>query len=368
MNAPVSPLEIFRSLGIPSRRVEDWKYTDLRGAIDAEAFDRPNGLVVAVAKPGEIDVLIDDSLPDWAIRSVQRMPFAGAIDAAARAFDPKIVAVRVPAGVEVKEPLRLEYQSAGAAQIVLLLERGASLTWFDVHRPQGDGLRNISVSAFIEEGACLTHFRQAQFAVELASVETVSVVLGRKSTYRAHVLESGGKLARGEWNVVLDGEGANAEIFGATVLGHGAHADVTTRIDHAIGNTSSRQLFKKVVADHSRAVYQGKITVRKDANGSDSRQTAKAVLLGARAEADLKPELEILADDVKCAHGAAIGDLDADSLFYLRSRGIAPPEARSLLLKAFLGEAVDAIESDALRAQAWQFVDDGLANVMKAQS
>ncbi len=369
MNAPLSPLEIFRTAGIPTRRVEDWKYTDLRSAIDEGAFEQPNGLAISVSEVPHIEtrILEDQPLPDWALRVVQRMPAAGAVDAAARAFAPNIVAVRVPAGVRSAEALRIDYRSGGAAQIVLHLERGASLTFMDVHHPQGNGLRNISVSVLLEDGASLLHIRHAGFASELTTIETVSAVLGRNSTYRVHVIEGGAKLSRAEWNVVLDGEGADAEISGATVLGHGSHADVTTRIDHATRNTTSRQLFKKVAAGHSRAVYQGKITVRKDANGSDSRQTAKAILLGTRAEADLKPELEILADDVKCAHGAAIGDLDANSLFYLRSRGIPEPEARSLLLRAFLEEAVDTIEDETLRAAAWRFVEAGLAQAMMAQ-
>jgi Fe-S cluster assembly protein SufD len=236
----------------------------------------------------------------------------------------------------------------------------------DMHQRQGDGLRNISISMLLEEGASLTHIRQAGNARELTTIETVSAVLGRNARYRAHVVEGGAKLSRAEWNVVLDGEGSNAEISGATILAYDLHSDVTTRIDHAAGHTTSRQLFKKVVAGHSRAVYQGKITVRKDANGSDSRQTAKAVLLSARAEADLKPELEILADDVKCAHGAAIGDLDASALFYLRSRGIPESESRSLLLRAFLEE--ESIEDETLRGAAWRFVDDGLVQAMKVPS
>ncbi|HEY6578097.1 MAG TPA: SufD family Fe-S cluster assembly protein, partial [Rhizomicrobium sp.] len=119
---------------------------------------------------------------------------------------------------------------------------------------------------------------------------------------------------------------------------------------------------------NSRAVYQGKITVSKGADGSDSRQTAKALLLGEHAEADLKPELEILADDVKCAHGAAIGDLDADSLFYLRSRGLPERDARGMLLRGFLEEAVAEIERDDAREAVWRFVEGGLARAQESQA
>src|SRR4029079_15503400 len=110
---------------------------------------------------------------------------------------------------------------------------------------------------------------------------------------------------------------------------------------------------KKVAGGKSRGVYQGKVTVAKGADGSDSRQTAKALLLSERAEADLKPELEIFAEDVKCAHGAALGDLDADSLFYLRARGIPEAEARALLLRAFLEEAVAEITDPAIHDSIW---------------
>ena len=145
-----------------------------------------------------------------------------------------------------------------------------------------------------------------------------------------------------------------------SVLGEGRHADVTTRIAHAVGDTQSTQLFKIIAGGKSRGVYQGKISVAEGANGSDSRQTAKGLLLGAGAEIDLKPELEILADDVKCAHGAAVGDLDPESLFYLRSRGVPEAEARALLMRAFLEDAVAEIADESIRADVWSRVEAAL--------
>src|SRR6185312_12753611 len=146
---------------------------------------------------------------------------------------------------------------------------------------------------------------------------------------------------------------------GVCVLPDEFHADVTTHVIHRKGNTHSSQLFKKVAGGKSRAIYQGKVTVAKGADGADSRQTAKALLLSETAEADLKPELEIFAEDVKCAHGAAIGDLDADSLFYLRARGIGENEARGLLIRAFLDEAFDGVRDD-MRALLWAPVEEAL--------
>jgi Fe-S cluster assembly protein SufD len=150
------------------------------------------------------------------------------------------------------------------------------------------------------------------------------------------------------------------------VLGHDGHSDVTTHIEHAAPKTLSTQLFKHVAGGKSRAVYQGKITVREGALGSDSRQIARALLMSPRAEADLKPELIIFADDVKCAHGATVGDLDTESLFYLRSRGIPEKEARRLLINAFLGEAVDAIGDDALIETIWHDIEAALPRAMES--
>jgi Fe-S cluster assembly protein SufD len=179
-------------------------------------------------------------------------------------------------------------------------------------------------------------------------------------------MSTGAKLSRTELHVTLEGVGAEAHVNGVSVLGDGRHADVTTHIVHAAADTRSTQLFKDIAGGHSRAVYQGKITVAEGADGSDSRQTAKGLLLGQRAEIDLKPELEIYADDVKCAHGAAVGDLDVESLFYLRSRGIPEAEARALLMRAFLGDAVDEIENEDIRASVWAKVETALVKATEA--
>jgi Fe-S cluster assembly protein SufD len=174
-------------------------------------------------------------------------------------------------------------------------------------------------------------------------VEEAAVRIAAGGVYRGHFTGFGARLSRMELEIALHGEGAQAHLSGVALLDGARHSDVTTHVTHAAGNTDSTQLFKHVAAGKGRAVYQGKVTVAQGANGSDSLQTAKALLLGEAAEADLKPELEIFADDVKCAHGAAVGDLDAESLFYLRSRGIPQAQARRILLQAFLEDAVAGI-------------------------
>src|SRR6185437_13153648 len=214
--------------------------------------------------------------------------------------------------------------------------------------------------------ARLDHVRIAPNS-SAVQVEEISMTLAHDAQYRAHFANFGAKLSRLELAIALQGEGAGVDLSGVSVLSDSSHADVTTQVTHAVGQTQSLQLFKKVVGGGAQAVYQGKVTVMPNADGSDSRQTAKALLLGPRAEADLKPELEILADDVKCAHGAAVGDLDADSLFYLRARGIPEDEARNLLIRAFLEEAVAQVESDDIRAALWQAVEDALPRAMEGR-
>ncbi len=366
MSVGVSPLEIFRAKGIPHRRMEDWKYTDLRSVIDAGTLEHAaHGVGMVIATPASVErAFIECGPPKWVTDRIA-LPAGGGMEAAARAFNPNGAAFRVPMDTRIVEPLRLEFRGGGHAQIIVLVERGGSLTLHETHHADGDWLRNISLSIVLEDGAQLTHVRQAPFDKELVAVETITVHADWQARYRAHFANFGSRLSRTEISVNLAGEGASADLSGVTVLGDGAHTDITTRIDHSVGHTTSQQLFKMVAGGHSRAIYQGKIVVHQGANGSDSRQTAKALLLGARAEADLKPELEILADDVKCAHGAAAGDLDADSLFYLRSRGIPEAEARSLLIRAFLEEVVNEIEDEATRTAIWQSVEGGLTAAMK---
>jgi Fe-S cluster assembly protein SufD len=221
----------------------------------------------------------------------------------------------------------------------------------------------MGVEFVLGAGAQLHHVRIAPKASGAVQVEEVAMTLARDARYHAHYANFGAKLSRLELDIALEGEGAEARLSGVSVLSEDNHADVTTRIIHAVGKTQSGQLFKKVAGGKSRAVYQGKVTVAEGADGSDSRQTAKALLLGPRAEADLKPELEIFADDVKCAHGAAVGDLDADSLFYLRARGLSESEARALLLHAFLEDGFADIAREDLRETVRDAVNAALEDV-----
>jgi Fe-S cluster assembly protein SufD len=275
------------------------------------------------------------------------------------------VALRVACGVTIAPPVKLQFFSAGNVRVLVVLEDGASLILMETNAGDAGSVRNIGTEIVLGENARLFHVRLAASAPKSVEVEHISAFLARGAQYRGHITSFGAKLGRTELHIGLRGEGSQAHLSGVNVLGGETHADITTHIDHAVGHTHSTQLFKNVAGGKSHAVYQGRITVRQGANGSDSRQTAKALLMGTHAEADLKPELEILADDVKCAHGAAVGDLDRDSLFYLRSRGIPDREARDLLVRAFLEEAVAEIEDESIRAAVWHDIEKALPHAME---
>jgi Fe-S cluster assembly protein SufD len=397
-------IKIVRANGVPHRRIEAWKYSDLRNALetpkpsapagdrhllDGGPFSRLTGPALSIAggmlQQSSVRGLslwegvelydlrsLDKSAPEWVSKHLGTLAQTDSMRNASLALMRGGVALRVRSGVQISAPFLLRFLDSGRdeglanqARVLIVLEEGAALTLLESHEEQS--FFNLGMEIVLDRGARLTHVRLAGRGPDSLQNEDIDVAVSANARYRAHFSQMGARLSRTELSIVLNGEGADAELSGVSALGGDLHADITTHIDHAAGKTTSRQLFKNVAGGAARAVYQGKITVRKGANGSDSRQTAKALLLGARAEADLKPELEIYADDVKCAHGAAVGDLDADSLFYLRSRGIPEAEARAMLIRGFLEEAVDEIGQEDIRAAVWNFVEQGLAHAVEAQ-
>ena len=361
-------LDNFRVRGMPHRRFEHWKYSDLRAVLDAGQVAQSGTAKWRVESLPEGVELFDLSAPaeapDWVVRYLGAVGNRPTMEEASLAFADGGVAFRVTRGRKIAEPLLLEFSSSGNVRLLAVLEEGASLTLMETHTVDAGLLRNVGVEIALGPTAMLDHVRLSAGAPKSITVEHIAVAEARGARYRAHFANFGSKLSRTELHIVLQEENAEAHLSGVSVLGGEGHADVTSHIEHAAGDTRSTQLFKKVVGGKSRAVYQGKITVREGADGSDSRQTAKALLIGPRAEADLKPELIIFAEDVKCGHGAAVGDLDPESLFYLRSRGIPEKEARRLLIRAFLEEAVAEIEDEKLRAAIWHEVEEALPRAM----
>ena len=352
----IEAAERVRERGLPHRRVEDWKYTDLKAALGGgfEPF--------ALSDKGTIPQGIERhhgeaNAPAWVEEHFGNVGKPNFLSDSSLAFDQDFVALRVPAHFQSDNPVDLEWAGSGQPRALIVVESGASV-WLN-DSIAASGPINAGLEVVLGEGATLRHVRRSVQNDQTVVMSSIAVRAAANAVYRAHFFTTGGKLSRTELYIALEGEGAETHLSGVGVLGD-AHADVTTHVTHAVGKTQSTQLFKTVASGQSRGVYQGKVSVAIGANGSDSRQSAKGLLLGNRAEIDLKPELEIFADDVKCAHGAAVGDLDAESLFYLRSRGIPEGEARALLMRAFIGDAVDQIEDETIRAAIWQSVDAAL--------
>jgi Fe-S cluster assembly protein SufD len=358
----------FRSQGIPHRRIEAWKYSDLRVALEAAKDIDVGGVTWEVSEPLHgielFDLASHAVAPQWVQAHLGKSAADSAMPAASLMFAQSGFALRIPRNVHVAQPVRLAFSGSGQARALIVLEEGAAAIFIETPSPAR--FSNIGIEAVIGANASMTLVRTSDAAPSAIQVEDVAVRVARDASFKAHLESEGASLARLNLRVTLREPGARAEISGVSVIGEALHSDLTTEIYHAAGKTTSVQVVKKAVGGRARAVYQGKITVAEGANGSDSRQTAKAILLSDRAEADLKPELEILADDVKCAHGAAVGDLDPESLFYLRSRGVPEEDARNLLIRAFLEDAILPIVDEDVRAEVWKKVERALARILEA--
>ncbi|GAB4180582.1 MAG: Fe-S cluster assembly protein SufD [Thalassobaculales bacterium] len=216
---------------------------------------------------------------------------------------------------------------------------------------RGGGFANLVVEADVGPGARLEFVLDQGLDEGAALVAHLAVRVAEAARFDGFLLQAGAAMARIEAEVTLAGRGADARVSGAT-LGRGSqHLEIATRFAHAVAGATSRQVFRSVLDDRAHGVFQGRIEVARGAVGTDAHQLAKTLLLSRRAIADTKPELEIYADDVKCSHGATVGEIEAEQMFYLRSRGIPAAAARAMLVAAFLDAAVEEVPGEAARAQ-----------------
>ena len=199
-------------------------------------------------------------------------------------------------------------------------------------------------------GAILRHYRDQNEGAKAYHTAATSVRVAEDGRYDSFVLTTGAALSRNEIAVTLDGPGASCRLDSGYLARGRQHVDNTTEIVHARPHTTSAEVYKGVLDDQARGVFQGRIVVAKDAQKADGHQLNKTILLSDRAEIDTKPELEIFADDVKCSHGAAAGELDEDALFYLRARGIDQADARRMLVEAFIADALENVADASVRA------------------
>ncbi len=375
--------EQFAETGLPHRRMEDWKWTDLRQIIskalppaartkaDAKAID---ALVAAtpfadVAK-GRL-VFVDGQYDAGRSAVPAGVEFATLAEAgsdrlAAGSTDP-IAALNLAfmsdgavltfkAGSNVDTPLELLFVTTGAeaasyaSRNVIVLEQGASATLIETHiGGEGEYLHNAVTQIHVGENARLDRIKVQEEGLEGIYLSNTEVHLAASSHFKDFTLTMGGRATRQQGFITFDGEAAESHVSGAYLLTGKQHCDTRLVIDHAVPQCLSRELFKCVMDGAARGVFQGKAIVRRDAQKTDGNQSSHALLLSDEAEFDAKPELEIYADDVVCGHGATSGDLDENHLFYLKARGIPEQTAKSMLIGAFAAEAFDDVESDAIR-------------------
>lgn len=379
--------DALRRTGLPDRRVEAWKYTDLR-PVTAAAFQEPLSRDAdwreLLARTPQIDaprlVFVDgrfraalSDLPKltafsrFADQPEFRDPSRGETEPLAAlntmlAEDGALI--RVPPGLDggLIHLISLATDNAGVAadfhpRHIISLASGAKLTVLETSRGDGAYLHNPVTEIEVAAGATLTHIRLQDESLSAFHLSTLYVRVAGEGTYDSFALNLGARMARTEIHADLAGPAATAHLNAAQLLSGTQHSDITTVVRHDAPRGTSRQTVKNVLSGRSRGVFQGRIEVARQAQKTDGYQMNRALLLSPDAEIDTKPELEIFADDVKCSHGAAVGELDSDQLFYLRSRGIPDAEARSILIRAFLAESLDAIANEAVRTALEHEID-----------
>ncbi|MDZ5448483.1 MULTISPECIES: Fe-S cluster assembly protein SufD [Labrys] len=383
----------FRESGLPHRRVEEWKYTDLRNLMrDANPVATgPQGTPAAAGKAEDflagldhIRLVVVDGAYSPALSNIAALPAglkvtslaealastddaliadlsAGAPDNAVldlnTAFMSDGVVVSVDAGVEIGLPVAIETRHTGTVaqatftRSLVVLGAGAKLTLIDSYEgPEGVAHQtNAALAVKVGDGAELQRISFQVQGLEAQHISTVLASLGKESVLQSFALEAGAAVARNQLFVTYRGDDAKIVLSGATLLAGKRHADTTLVVDHMALGGESRELFHAVIDDEARSVFQGKIVVRQGAQKTDGRMMSRSLLLSETAEANAKPELEIFADDVVCAHGATCGALDEDLLFYCKARGIPQKEAEAILVQAFIGEAIETVENEELR-------------------
>jgi Fe-S cluster assembly protein SufD len=319
---------------LPSRRDEDWRWTDLRGLVRelparSETYD-------GALPPGPFDALADETVAivNGDLRQSLFM-----------AAGHGVLALRIVGRGD----------GAHAAKPRLNVENGSLVILESYEGEAGRYLSELDLTLDIGEGGRVERIVLASEAPDAVSVSRADVVLAPSASFSQTVIAAGAKRQRIETRVTHQGGGAAARLDGVYVVAGRRHADITTVVTHTAVDGRTDQLTRGVVADQGRAVFQGRITVSPGADRTDARMGHHALVLSDRAEVDAKPELEIFADDVACAHGNTVGALDEEALFYAQARGVPEPEARAMLTEAFVGEVVDRIEHEGAReiVRAW---------------
>ena len=392
-----SAMDRFDQLGFPSVSDEEWKYTNLASLskesfVPAVASDEISGDVNKFAYPETATAhlvvvngfLREDLSVTTGLESVVAIDLfnAGAdarynkivrkylarnagyhnngLTALNTAFLQSGVFIWIPKNVVLETPIQITCVADPSAQgsanfprVLIVAEENSSATVIESFVSNGDDryFTNAVAEIVVKDGARLDHYRLQRESHNAFHVSTTSAELGRSSRYDTTSINLGAQLARHDVSVVMDHEGAETSVDGLYMVGPDQHSDTHSVIDHKQPHCNSHQLYKGILDGNGRAVFNGKIFVREGAQKTDARQTNKNLLLSDKARVDTKPQLEIFADDVKCAHGAAVGQIDPEELFYLETRGITPELGRGLLTYGFAEEVIGKIKLASIRSE-----------------
>lgn len=387
-------LESFLSQGMPTPHDEEWRYSNLKELAD-QNYALPDMLVETAISPA----LLSSPLKGIRIvfvnggfrESLSTLPQDGSVVVEAlsgflhaKAGDERIagafnttetfhqrsltpinaalmrdgVAVLVRRAAVISEPIEIVHIAAASKgatvhtpRLLLVVEEQAQVTVVERFCTDGQGNRfNCAVSEVLTgANASCDYYAVSQQDQETVHYHSLQASIARDARFRSHLLPLNARLARNEVNLNLLGSNSHATVNGLTVLNGNQHVDNSTVMRHAVPHCESSQLFKGIYGASSRGVFQGTIIVEKDAQKTNAFQSNQSLLLSSEASTDTKPQLKIWADDVKCTHGATVGQLDEDALFYIKSRGISADIAAALLTEAFAGEVLAGIEVESLR-------------------
>ena len=361
--------DAFAKTGLPHKRIEGWKWTDIRSVLREDLkLAEPDNDVIAPSlfggvKPFEITIM--NGAAEWdeapAGFTISRMDAAAlsplaadhSLASLAAAMAGKVVDIKIGAGAHVDRPIlirRIAGPGAVHGRVRVTLGDGARATLIESFDGVGRYFSNSVAEASLGDGTTLTRFILQDGSDEGVETAVFAATIGDASNYHQVALLLGAKAARIETRIAAKGQGARIDLKSASALSGARHADATSLILHEGQGVATRQVHKSALRDQARGVFQGKFHVARGAQKTDARMTANALLLSDGAEADHKPELEIYADDVECAHGSTAGALDEDALFYLRQRGLDNAAARALLVEAFLGEVFSEIEHPGIQS------------------
>ena len=406
----------FERGGFPSVAEEEWKYTNVSAIAKAgfapvltsngTSLSKTNGLAAFVydearesrlvfvngmlrrdlssleaLAAGVLAMGLDEALQTSEHEAIVRERLEQYSDAAENGFAALNTALfsgglflRIPRGLRVETPIHLLFvcesgsgipAPAAFPRVFVVAEENSDATVIESYSSPNDGLylTNAIVDIVLNEGARLRHYKVQRESAEAFHVATTRAELGPNATYDTTTINFGAALSRHNIDVLMDHEGAECFVDGLYMVEGSQHTDTHSVIDHRQPHCTSHQLYKGILDGNSRAVFNGKVFVRHGAQQTDAQQTNKNLLLSNEAQVDTKPQLEIFADDVKCTHGAAIGQLDEEEMFYLESRGLNRALARNMLTYGFAEEVIEKIKIESIKRE----LDAAVLNRLGAQ-